>query len=104
MAVRQLAALCHECQRESQSDDSRQGGLVGLGVRGLDHERPFFDFGPVRGKRLRRLMGTLLKVVLVVDLDLVIATLWTGAKYTTGLRYRTRTRPERTCAFGHHPR
>jgi hypothetical protein len=36
----------------------REGELVDLGVCGLNHGRPFFDFGlVVRGKRLRRLVG-----------------------------------------------
>src|SRR6516225_3208805 len=36
---------------------SREGQLLGLDVRSLDHGRPFFDFGLVmRGKRLRRLL------------------------------------------------
>src|SRR5262245_23157154 len=35
-----------------------RGELLDLDLRGLDHGRPFFDFGLVmRGKRLRRLLG-----------------------------------------------
>ena len=44
-------------RRTTPSDGSRDGQLLGLDVRGLDHGRAFFDFGLVmRGKRLRRLL------------------------------------------------